>query len=210
MIPRAKLEPPAPFDLAAVDAPGKGCIEYPGWLGTQRDYNPNLHADATWSRVSELLDDERDALARADANSRDFQGFDEMAFDVFETEGSVSGLLELGVTSLVYALNAVGCVSASSCRGHPNTGSECPWVLFAGSPERVAVIAALAARAGVVIDNVDGGGVALFGPSVIEMVALAEAIVEKACVFDRIPSKLGPSGSRPRQAGTRAFNQSQT
>ncbi len=94
------------------------------------------------------------------------------------------------MTSLVYALNAAGCVTASSCRGHPGLGSEIPWVLFAGSADRVALIADLGRRAGVLLDNMDGGGVAALAPSVREMVSLSEAILAEAASFDRMPSTL--------------------
>lgn len=191
MIPRVELEPIGPIDLGAVAGACRDWIEYPNWLGIQRDYNPELHAEATWDRVSELIDEERDILARVDTASRDWTEFDEAAYEQYEAEGSLYGLLELGVTSLVYALNAAGCVTASSCRGHPGQGSGRPWVLFAASPERVQRIARLAFRAGVAIDNMDGGGVALLAPSVAETLALADRMLLEARFFDGLPTLEG-------------------
>lgn len=190
MIPRGKVGPLLTIDLGEVVAPDRDWIEYPTWLGTQRDYDPDLHAEADWDRVAGLLEEERAVLAEVDAGAEDREEFDELAFEAYEAEGSLYGLLELGVTSLVYALNAAGCVSASSCRGHPGQGSELPWVLFAGSADRVALIGELGDRVGAPLDNMDGGGVAILGPSVVETVALAEAILQNAPSFDGMPSTL--------------------
>jgi hypothetical protein len=193
MIPRSELEPIKGFDLSRVVSPSREWIDYPTWLGIQRDYFPELHAEADWERVAELLPEEREALALVDAAAQTAEEFDAVAFDEYEAEGGLYGLLELGVTSLVYALNAAGCVSASSCRGHPGKGSEGPWVLFAGSQERVALVNELAIRAGPRLDNMDGGGVALLAPSVVETMALAEAMKGAAASFEPMPSTLdGP------------------
>jgi hypothetical protein len=187
VIPRFELSPIQGFNLGLILTPPREWIEYPVWLGVQRDYYPGLHAEADWVRVEELVPEERGALRRVDATAQTPQQFDALAFDEYEAEGSVYGLLELGVTSLVYALNASGCVSASSCRGHPGRGPEVPWVLFAGTADRVALVNDLAVKAGPQLANMDGGGVALMAPSVTEMLALAEAINEEAGTFDRMP-----------------------
>lgn len=193
MIPRSNLGPIEGIDLSRVVSPNREWIDYPTWLGVQRDYFPELHAEADWERVAELLPEEREALARVDAIAQSAEEFDAVAFDEYEAEGGLYELLELGVTSLVYALNAAGCVSASSCRGHPGKASEGPWVLFAGSRDRVALVDELAIRAGPRLDNMDGGGVALLAPSVVETMALAEALQGASAAFGRMPSTLdGP------------------
>ncbi len=48
MIPRNEVRPIGSLDLGEIEAPGRDWIEYPSWLGTQRDYDPELHAEANW------------------------------------------------------------------------------------------------------------------------------------------------------------------
>jgi hypothetical protein len=178
------------IDLAAVQAPDRETIAYPNWLGTQRSYDSSFHEEADWERASELLQEEREALARVDGLAEDWESFDEIAYEEYEAEGSLYGLLELGVTGLVYTLNAAGCVTASSCRGHPGKGSGIAWVMFAGSAERVGLISDLAGASGASIDNMEPGGIAILAPSVVETIELASRILAAASAFDRMPSTL--------------------
>ncbi|MQA87275.1 MAG: hypothetical protein GEV03_22270 [Streptosporangiales bacterium] len=57
--------------------------------------------------------------------------------------------LELGVAGLVYALGAVGCWPAASCRGHPTAyaWADHPVVFLAADRHRVAVLQPLVAEA---------------------------------------------------------------
>jgi hypothetical protein len=187
LIPRAQAGPVSEIDLAAVEAPDRETIAYPNWLGIQRSYDPSLHAEANWKRAAELLEEEHEALARVDGLAEDWESFDEIAYDEYETEGPLYGLLELRVTGLVYALNAAGCVTASSCRGHPGQGSGMAWVMFAASTERASLIASLAPVAGASIDNMEPGGIVILAPSVTEMMELARRILAAANAFDRMP-----------------------
>jgi hypothetical protein len=190
LIPRAEVPPVGEFDLGAVQAPDGETVAYPNWLGTQRDYDPSFHAEANWERSAEIVKEESEALERVDSLAEDWLTFDEKAYEDYEEEGSLHGLLELGVTGLVYALNASGCVTASSCRGHPGQGSGIAWVLFAGSVERVDLIADLAQAAGVSIDNMESGGIALLAPSVVETNKLARKILAVSDTFDKMPRAL--------------------
>jgi hypothetical protein len=185
-----EVGPVGEIDLAKVQAPDRETVAYPNWLGIQRSYDSSFHEEADWGRASELLQEERDALTRVDGLAKDWEAFDELAYEEYEAEGSLYGLLELGVTGLVYALNAPGCVTASSCRGHPGRESGIAWVLFAGSAQRVELIANLALASGASIDNMELGGIAILAPSVVEMIELAGQILAMSSSFDGMPSTL--------------------
>ena len=169
-----------------MSAPDRDTVEYFYWLGTQRGYHPCYHEEADWERAAELLAEEREALARVDEKASDPEAFDEAAFEEYESEGSLYGLLELGVTGLVYALNAASCVTALSCRDTPAKGpashGSCALPVGSAPPPCSGSPSGPALRSA----TWDGGGIAILAPSVVETMAMAEGIVAKASAFDAI------------------------
>lgn len=120
----------------------------PGWLGIQREYDPNFYRRASWERAQEALREEREILATVSAAAGDEREFEELAYERFDKEAPFSGYLELGVTALCIALNAAGCVTASSCRGHAGGPQELPQVLLACDSDRTSLLWIYAALPG--------------------------------------------------------------
>lgn len=133
-------------------------------------------ADVTREQARDMLHDEGQLLAVVDASAHDALEFDLMAhaieasdaeelsekqrarladrhLDVTDTYGALDGL-ELGVAGLVYALSAIGCYPAASCRGHPgeHAWSVYPVVLMACDEPHARTVAAHAAESGCGLD----------------------------------------------------------
>lgn len=86
--------------------------------------------------------------------------------------------LEIGVSGLVHALSAIGCVTAASCRGHlERSWSDCPVVFFTAPVSKLEVLAELFRRTGCGLDEARGFVVAE-APSIVEFHSLAELILE--------------------------------
>jgi hypothetical protein len=95
--------------------------------------------------------------------------------------------LELGVAALVYALATVRIIPAASCRGHPGprAWSDMPVVLFATTEYRAKalqpLVAATDCRFG--IDEARGYLLAVMGRSILDTMALADAVLESRRTF---------------------------
>ncbi len=128
-------------------------------------------------------------LASVDHQARSAEEFDALAYEEFEEEGAMLGYFDLGVTGLVKALNAAGCVTAFSCRGHPGSAREQhPQVLLTCDAARAELLAMLAARANCGVENFCGTGLAVYAASVSEMLQLGELVVEARDRFDALPA----------------------
>lgn len=96
--------------------------------------------------------------------------------------------LEIGVVGLTYALNAIGMVTAASCRGHTDEGawSSAPVVAFASTETLAHMLQPLAARSGCTffIDSVRPELLVVCGRSVLDTMKLAEAVIEASGTFD--------------------------
>lgn len=184
VIPRADIDVRQQVDGTRLCEPDGETVRYPSWLGTQREYSAVFYNEASWDEAARALAEERRVLVAADAAADDAEEFDEFAYEQFEAEGAMHGYLELGVTGLVYALNASGCVTASCCRGHAESGCGIPQVLLACDSRRASLLLPLARRAGCALENFDGGGLVVYAPSVAELVSLGELMVEHRSDFD--------------------------
>jgi hypothetical protein len=110
--------------------------------------------------------------------------------------------LDLGVAGLVYALAAVGCWPAASCRGHAVNGwSDSPVVYLAADRHRTMALQPLveAAGCGFDLDPARRELLLVIGPSVLEMMTLAEAVLEVRSTFT---PRRGPRVRKPPAAGT--------
>jgi hypothetical protein len=99
--------------------------------------------------------------------------------------GSLGGL-ELGVSGLVHALSAVGCVTAASCRWHggERSWSDCPVVFFAAPAAKVETLAGHVRRTGCGLREARGFLV-VEAASVVHLNALARSILEERTRFSQ-------------------------
>jgi hypothetical protein len=97
------------------------------------------------------------------------------------------GGLEVGVAGLSYGLNAVGIVTAASCRGHTGrtAWSIAPVVSFAADRQQALHLQRLVSRTGCTffIDDVRRNLLVVHGRSVTHTMALADAVIEQAEQF---------------------------
>jgi len=106
-----------------------------------------------------------------------------------EDEGTALDSLELGVAGLVYALATVRIIPAASCRGHPGprTWSDVPVVLFATTEYRAKALQPLveATNCRFGIDTARPDLLAVTGRSILDTMALADAVLESRHTFVR-------------------------
>jgi hypothetical protein len=111
--------------------------------------------------------------------------------------------LELGVAGLTYVLSAVGFRTAASCRAHPASGwTPYPVVLFGAHKWRAIVLSEYAAEAGCGIGQ-DRGMLSVYGPSIQNLMRLAEAVFVERARFKSAPSasrRLARKSEPPDQA----------
>lgn len=111
--------------------------------------------------------------------------------EVIEQESNAGesriGGLELGVAGLVYALSAVGCWTAASCRGHvgKNAWSDRPVVLLALDEFRGEVLRALMRPAGCGFNRDDARAdlLTIEAQSIEDMMSLADAVLRAPRAF---------------------------
>lgn len=100
---------------------------------------------------------------------------------------SPTGGLDLGVAGIVYALAAVGCWTAASCRGHPGkyAWSDHPIVVLACDRHRAAVLQTWLEQAhcGFTTDENREGLLAVVAESVTGMMTLAGLVVPHKSEF---------------------------
>ena len=106
-----------------------------------------------------------------------------------EDEGTALDSLELGVAGLVYALATVRIIPAASCRGHPGprAWSDVPVVLFATTEYRARALQPLVEATGCRfgVDPARPDLLAVTGRSILDTMALADAILESRQTFVR-------------------------
>lgn len=195
MIPRQDIDVVQDLKVEALHTPGPGTVGYPAWLGTQRDYDAEFYGGCTWLAAQQALDDERAALSQITADAADEAAFDELAYEDFEVDAPSRGYLELGVTALCIALNAAGCVTASSCRGHPGGPLQPPQVLLACDRTRGLLLSKLCRAAGCGISNFETTGAVIYAPSVGEFTELAQVLLDNRLRFEALPPGPPRSGS---------------
>lgn len=174
-----------------------------------------------------VMTTERELVAVADACSTNGEEFDEIATaletsDLDEIPGAVREsaafdtiacyyspgdrmslveALDLGVAGIVYALSAVGCWPAASCRGHvPGGWAQYPVVYIAADRHRTETLQPLVAAAGCGfdVDPARGQLLVIRAASVTEMMDLAELVLVAKKTF--IPRR-GPRRPKRRDAG---------
>lgn len=94
-------------------------------------------------------------------------------------DGTPLGGLEIGVAGLVYALSAVGFLTAASCRAHvgPRSWSDCPVVFFGAHKWRAEILAKLALETGCGIGQ-DRDMLTVYAPTIRNLMTLAETVLD--------------------------------
>jgi hypothetical protein len=173
----------------AAGLPDPDGVEAAGFTDGNYQFDPSF-ALATWDEAAAALEVERDLVQAADAAAATPAQFDDFLdgdledWQLIALEG-----LEAGVAAATLALNAAGCVTTTSCRGHPGKyaapGHDFPRVRFMADPERAAIIRT-AAQDSRCAFGVEPPVVEVFARSVAEMLAFAEAILATRREFERL------------------------
>lgn len=198
MIPRFDVVPIPEVPATATHwAPDPARIDDCGELSYFHDTAPIV---TDIDEATAVLQAEFEALEYLDARSSTPLQFDDLASaiefeapdtpsdeapDFFDVCRAWYGLneLEIGVAGVVHALNAVGIVTAASCRSHSQDHrpwSDYPIVVVAADSNQVAYLQPLveSTGCGFEIDDVDRPHlIALVAPSIVEMMNLARAVL---------------------------------
>jgi hypothetical protein len=148
-----------------------------------------------------VMEAEGIAIGFIDAHAATAVEFDELADQVefefpdlpsddapaFMRDAAWNGVngLELGVAGLTYALNAVGIVTAASCRSHAaahRRWAEYPVVMFAANEYQLRRLQPLVQSSGCGFELDEDNRpelVSVYGPSVVEMMALARLVLDQ-------------------------------
>jgi hypothetical protein len=209
VIPRSDIRPVVEDPLPSCVVPPEDEIPEESWGGFRDTW---YLGRVSPEEAADIISYERRALPLLDRASADQQEFELFAYalDWGESDGlspallesfkaagledlmqdpddfSLLGGLEVGVAGLVYALSAVGCITAASCRWHGvNSWSDCPTVAFAASSSTVEIL----------VDLIRAAGCGLVGArnllwveavSVTDLSALAESIIENGPEVSRV------------------------
>ena len=99
--------------------------------------------------------------------------------------------IDAGVAAAVVALNAAGCVTTASCRGHPGryagAGRDFPRVRFMADRFRATAVRDAAEAAGCAF-GVEPPMLEVFARTVTDMHAFAANILAARVVFDSMPA----------------------
>jgi hypothetical protein len=109
--------------------------------------------------------------------------------------GPLDGL-EIGVAGLAYALSAVGCLTAASCRWHinPHSWADTPVVFFAAPDWRVELLAPLIAAEQCGLDA-DRNMLTIYAASIRDTHGLAKCILAERRRFRKKPAHLETQAS---------------
>ncbi|KZE43303.1 hypothetical protein [Microbacterium sp. T32] len=207
MIPRydVDVDPTVPL-TASFWVPAPEELEESGGIG---DFHDTERIVTNLKEARAVIDAERQAIAYLDANSSTPREFDDLADaiewetpdipsdeapDFFDQEDAWYGLngLEVGVAGLVYAMNAVGIVTAASCRSHHKghqPRADYPTVVFAANRPQTDALQPLveSAGCGFEVDDVDRPKLlAVVASSILDMTELASSVLRAASSFAQV------------------------
>jgi len=207
MIPRYDIDVDPTVPLAAsfwVPSPDE--LKESGGIG---DFHDTELIVTDLEEAGAVIEAERQAIEYLDANSSTPREFDDLAAaiewempdipndeapDFFDQDDAWYGLngLEVGVAGLVYAMNAVGIVTAASCRSHHQghrPWADYPTVVFAANRPQADVLQPLveSAGCGFEVDDVDRPKLfAVVASSILDMTELASSVLRAAPNFYRV------------------------
>lgn len=143
-------------------------------------------SDATWADTDLAIDAEADrlerCLAKATAPGEYWAAVDDLDDEMYEDFDNAG--LEFGVGATVFALNAAQCPTCISCNGH---GREAAWVDFWTTPDRVPLLCDLAKRAGVGLNNNEGGTLVVYSDEADGLLRFAKELRANAHAFPAPP-----------------------
>jgi hypothetical protein len=159
-----------------------------GYLDGNREYESGF-MQASWQEAAEALEIEQDRLARASFASEREEFEDLLDGELEDWEAMATGGLDVGIAAAVLALNAAGCLTSSSCRGHYWQEGDAvrPWISVYSDPARRALIAQCAAQTGCGFAIDELGAALIFAPSIAEMIAFATALADRREEFVEFP-----------------------
>lgn len=191
MIPRAAIDLWVDDPELAAGLPSPDQVEVAGFLDGNLQYE-EFFAQATWDEAAEALAVERDLIQVADAQAATPPEFDALMDGELEDwqQIALSGL-DGGVAAAVLALNAAGCLTTTSCRGHPgrygsDEGHDFPRVRFMADAVRARVVRDAAVESGCGF-GVGPSFAEVFAPSLTEMTAFAERMLAARSAFEALP-----------------------
>lgn len=161
------------------------------YLDGNREYISDLRL-STWEDATEALAVERERV-RVASSADDPDEFDGLLDgDLEDWELIAVRGLDVGVAAAVMALSAAGCLTSTSCRGHPElhrsgSGSEYPVIRFYADSARGTMVAAAAAAAGCGF-AVDEGVGSIWAPSIAQTLGLAGGLLAMRPEFDLLRS----------------------
>ncbi len=224
MIPKADIAPEIPCSLPGCTMPSADEISEEGFGGFRGTWwIGRLRVEDAESMIAEegaliaLIDELASTPAEYEMLASSVEGQDlELLAEPLRTAAVERGLarffagedispldgLEVGVAGLAYALSAVGCLTAASCRGHiaQRSWSDCPVVIFAAPAWRVEILAELAALDSCGIGS-EGTLLAVYAASVRQTHNLAKRILNERGRFRRKPEHSSP---RPRRSSSKS------
>jgi hypothetical protein len=156
---------------------------------------------ADWVIRSAANETEYEALAiKVETYSPDDDEAEILPDELTEEWAGLGGL-ELGVAGLSYALSNAGFYPAASCRTHEGySWADCPVVLFATGPARLAQLQPLVEQAGCGLHEELSRGAPLFGVharSVVELMDLAQIVFAHRVSLRAIPKSERRRGRKP-------------
>lgn len=165
-------------------------VEAAGFTDGNWQYDASC-SQATWDDAIEAAEIEVDLIATADARSSTAAEFDNLIDgDLDDWQIIALGGIDAGVGAAVYALNAAGCVTTTSCRGHPGRyvggGRDFPRVSFMTDAACARLVRHAAGASGCAF-GVEPPIAEVFAVSVCEMMAFAEAMLAARSEFDALP-----------------------
>jgi hypothetical protein len=193
VIPRADIElwldDP---ELAAGLPETREEVEAAGFADGNWEYEP-AYARSTWEDAAEALEVEAGLIESADRCATTPEEFDSLIDGELEDWQLMAlGGIEAGVAAAVYALNAAGCVTTTSCRGHPgrfaSAGRDVPRVRFMTDVPRARLVRAAAEWAGCAF-GVEPPIAEIFAPSVSEMNTFAARLLADQDQFSALPGR---------------------
>lgn len=146
------------------------------------------YALSDWDSALDALPVEQELIAAADASSADGTEFESnLDGDLEDWQSIALQGLETGVATAVLALNAAGCVTTTSCRGHhgryASSGRDFPRVRFMVDEGRAVIVRSAAEQAGCAF-GVEAPIAEVFARTVTAMVTFAAFLIEARPQFE--------------------------
>lgn len=152
--------------------------------------------DTSWEDTDNAIEDEAAIIETSMARAEDAEQLSRLldaADDEFydeDVDQSRGGGLDLGVRGAVFALNAAGCPTFTSCAGHDDgRGLDVPYVAFYANRQQAEIIVEAARTVGVGICPADAGGIEVNSDRLNGLLDFAKEVRRRAADFDRIRPK---------------------